>query len=192
MIALILEMRKLMLKPRRDLGDLLKVTPILSGRVRIYTEACLASFPLCLCMLGLQRITGVSCVLSAPFTAIHSTIHLLKLGSPPPHKEARQSRRERRKKLLAEQEQLERQMKELQAANENKQRELETVRKVRRGERTLGRARRALCIAGATAASLPSFDFTKTRLLQFWGDFFGELCTQEVYLHPQDTLVSPA
>ncbi|CAK6449192.1 unnamed protein product [Pipistrellus nathusii] len=61
--------------------------------------------------------------------AIHSTIHLLKLGSPPPHKEARQGRRERRKKLLAEQEELERQMKELQAANENKQRELETVRK---------------------------------------------------------------
>ncbi|XP_070281419.1 switch-associated protein 70 isoform X1 [Myotis yumanensis] len=61
--------------------------------------------------------------------AIHSTIHLLKLGSPPPHKEARQSRRERRRKLLAEQEELERQMKELQAANENKQRELETVRK---------------------------------------------------------------
>ncbi|XP_059564851.1 switch-associated protein 70 isoform X1 [Myotis daubentonii] len=61
--------------------------------------------------------------------AIHSTIHLLKLGSPPPHKEARQSRRERRKKLLAEQEELERQMKELQAANENKQRELEAVRK---------------------------------------------------------------
>ncbi|XP_047547758.1 switch-associated protein 70 isoform X1 [Lutra lutra] len=61
--------------------------------------------------------------------AIHSTIHLLKLGSPPPHKEARQRRKELRKKLLAEQEELERQMKELQAANENKQQELETVRK---------------------------------------------------------------
>lgn len=129
----------------------------------------------------------------APFTAIHSTIHLLKLGSPPPHKEARQSRRERRKKLLAEQEELERQMKELQAANENKQRELETVRKVRRGERMLGWARRALCIAGATAASLPSFGFTKTRLLQFWGDFFRRtVFSGSIYLHPQDTLVSPA
>ncbi|GAB5577595.1 switch-associated protein 70 isoform X3 [Prionailurus iriomotensis] len=61
--------------------------------------------------------------------AIHSTIHLLKLGSPPPHKEARQRRKELRKKLLAEQEELERQMKELQTANENKQQELETVRK---------------------------------------------------------------
>ncbi|XP_075402205.1 switch-associated protein 70 [Tenrec ecaudatus] len=61
--------------------------------------------------------------------AIHSTIHLLKLGSPPPHKEARERRKELRKKLLAEQEELERQMKELQAANENKQQELETVRK---------------------------------------------------------------
>ncbi|XP_045644802.1 switch-associated protein 70 [Ursus americanus] len=60
--------------------------------------------------------------------AIHSTIHLLKLGSPPPHKEARQRRKELRKKLLAEQEELERQMKELQAANENKQQELETLR----------------------------------------------------------------
>lgn len=61
--------------------------------------------------------------------AIHSTIHLLKLGSPPPHKEARQRRKELRRKLLAEQEELERQMKELQAANENKQQELESVRK---------------------------------------------------------------
>ncbi|XP_017444475.3 switch-associated protein 70 isoform X1 [Rattus norvegicus] len=63
--------------------------------------------------------------------AIHSTIHLLKLGSPPPHKEARQRRKELRRKLLAEQEELERQMKELQAANENKQQELESVRKIR-------------------------------------------------------------
>uniref|UniRef100_A0A2K5QYR9 Switch-associated protein 70 n=1 Tax=Cebus imitator TaxID=2715852 RepID=A0A2K5QYR9_CEBIM len=61
--------------------------------------------------------------------AIHSTIHLLKLGSPPPHKEARQRRKELRKKQLAEQEELERQMKELQAANESKQLELEAVRK---------------------------------------------------------------
>ncbi|XP_047632268.1 switch-associated protein 70 isoform X1 [Phacochoerus africanus] len=61
--------------------------------------------------------------------AIQSTIQLLKLGSPPPHKEARQRRKELRKKLLAEQEELERQMKELQVANENKQQELEAVRK---------------------------------------------------------------
>ncbi|KAM8971439.1 switch-associated protein 70 [Antechinus flavipes] len=61
--------------------------------------------------------------------AIHSTLHLLKLGSPPPHKEARQRRKELRKKMLAEQEELERQMKELQVANETKQQELEQVRK---------------------------------------------------------------
>lgn len=62
--------------------------------------------------------------------AIQSTVNLLRAGSPPPHKEARQKRKELRQKLLAEQEELERQMKELQAANENKQKELETVRKV--------------------------------------------------------------
>lgn len=58
----------------------------------------------------------------------------MKLGSPPPHKEARQRRKELRRKLLAEQEELERQMKELQAANENKQQELESVRKVGVGQ----------------------------------------------------------
>lgn len=63
-------------------------------------------------------------------TAIQTTIHLLKLNSPPPHKEARQKRKALRQKLQAEQEELERQMKELQMANENKQKELETVRKV--------------------------------------------------------------
>uniref|UniRef100_A0A8D0L9E9 Switch-associated protein 70 n=1 Tax=Sphenodon punctatus TaxID=8508 RepID=A0A8D0L9E9_SPHPU len=61
--------------------------------------------------------------------AIQSTVNLLRLGSPAPHKEARQKRKELRQKLLAEQEELERQMKELQIANENKQKELETVRK---------------------------------------------------------------
>lgn len=62
--------------------------------------------------------------------AIQTTVNLLRAGSPPPHKEARQKRKELRQKLLAEQEELERQMKELQVANENKQKELETVRKV--------------------------------------------------------------
>lgn len=74
----------------------------------------------------------------SPVLAIHSTVHLLKLGSPPPHKEARQRRKELRRKLLAEQEELERQMKELQAANENKQQELESVRKVSVGRGGLG------------------------------------------------------
>ncbi|XP_030416252.1 switch-associated protein 70 isoform X1 [Gopherus evgoodei] len=61
--------------------------------------------------------------------AIQTTVSLLRLGSPPPHKEARQKRKELRQKQQAEQEELERQMKELQIANENKQEELETVRK---------------------------------------------------------------
>lgn len=72
----------------------------------------------------------------------------MKLGSPPPHKEARQRRKELRRKLLAEQEELERQMKELQAANENKQQELESVRKV--GQRGLGQS------MGNTTHSVPS------------------------------------
>ncbi|KAL7992175.1 hypothetical protein Chor_016431 [Crotalus horridus] len=61
--------------------------------------------------------------------AIQTTVNLLKLKSPSPHKEARQKRKELRQKLQAEQAELERQMKELQIANENKQKELETVRK---------------------------------------------------------------
>ncbi|XP_070619432.1 switch-associated protein 70 [Erythrolamprus reginae] len=61
--------------------------------------------------------------------AIQTTVNLLKLKSPPPHKEARQKRKELRQKVQAEQAELERQMKELQIANENKQKELETVRK---------------------------------------------------------------
>ncbi|EMP38313.1 Switch-associated protein 70 [Chelonia mydas] len=61
--------------------------------------------------------------------AIQTTVSLLRVGSPPPHKEARQKRKELRQKRQAEEEELERQMKELQIANENKQEELETVRK---------------------------------------------------------------
>ncbi|KAK3548831.1 hypothetical protein QTP70_020701 [Hemibagrus guttatus] len=61
--------------------------------------------------------------------AIQTCISLLKLGRPAPHHEARQKRRELRQKQQAEQEQLELRMKELQVANENKQRELEAMRK---------------------------------------------------------------
>lgn len=96
-----------------------------------------------------------------PFTAIHSTIHLLKLGSPPPHKEARQRRKELRKKLLAEQEELERQMKELQVANENKQQELEAVRKVRVDA---GRGVVFSFSVGASVTLLMSFSSARTRL----------------------------
>uniref|UniRef100_A0A7M4FRP4 Switch-associated protein 70 n=1 Tax=Crocodylus porosus TaxID=8502 RepID=A0A7M4FRP4_CROPO len=72
--------------------------------------------------------------------AIQTTVNLLRLGSPPPHKEARQKRKELREKLLAEQEELERQMKELQIANENKQQELERVRKHMKGTEQLEEA----------------------------------------------------
>lgn len=68
-------------------------------------------------------------------TAIQTTVNLLRLSSPPLHKEARQKRKELRRKLQAEQEELERQMKELQVANETKQKELETVREVDIGVR---------------------------------------------------------
>uniref|UniRef100_A0A8C9VBY1 Switch-associated protein 70 n=1 Tax=Scleropages formosus TaxID=113540 RepID=A0A8C9VBY1_SCLFO len=61
--------------------------------------------------------------------AIQTCINLLRMGQPSPHREARQKRKELRQRLQAEQEELERRMKELQAANENKQQELESVRK---------------------------------------------------------------
>ncbi|KAL6479021.1 hypothetical protein MHYP_G00124540 [Metynnis hypsauchen] len=61
--------------------------------------------------------------------AIQTCISLLKIGRPAPHREARQKRRDLRQKQQAEQEQLELRMRELQTANENKQRELEAMRK---------------------------------------------------------------
>ncbi|XP_061078323.1 switch-associated protein 70b [Conger conger] len=60
--------------------------------------------------------------------AIQNCISLLKRELPAPHHEARLRRRELRQKQQAEQEQLEERMKELQIANENKQRELEAMR----------------------------------------------------------------
>ncbi|CDQ99864.1 unnamed protein product, partial [Oncorhynchus mykiss] len=62
--------------------------------------------------------------------AIQTCISLLKLGRPAPHRESRQKRRELRQKQQAEQEELELRMKELQTANEDKQQELEAMRKV--------------------------------------------------------------
>ena len=55
---------------------------------------------------------------------------LLRLGLPAPHREARLRRREQRGRLQAEQEDLEARMKELTAANDTKQQELEAMRKV--------------------------------------------------------------
>ncbi|MEE6498765.1 hypothetical protein FKM82_003223 [Ascaphus truei] len=61
--------------------------------------------------------------------AIQTVVNLRRLGLPPPHKEARQKRKALRQKLLTEQEELEKQMKDLLAINEKKQRELEDMQK---------------------------------------------------------------
>lgn len=140
---------------------------------------CLVFSALCHLCIRLTKNQGYFPFFSpAPFIAIHSTIHLLKLGSPPPHKEARQRRKELRKKLLAEQEELERQMKELQAANENKQQELEAVRKVGAGA---GPGRALHVIAGATVLTSELW-FYQDQVTVILGRFFGELCSQGVYL----------
>ncbi|XP_076840531.1 switch-associated protein 70b [Brachyhypopomus gauderio] len=61
--------------------------------------------------------------------AIQTCVSLLKVGRAGPHREAQLKRREQRQRQQAEQEQLELRMKELQTANESKQRELEAMRK---------------------------------------------------------------
>ncbi|XP_068614836.1 switch-associated protein 70-like [Brachionichthys hirsutus] len=61
--------------------------------------------------------------------AIQSCIQLLRLGLLPPHREARLRRKALRQRQRAEEEDLEERMRRLQAANENKQRELEAMRK---------------------------------------------------------------
>lgn len=62
--------------------------------------------------------------------AIQTCIQLLRLGLPSPHREARLRRRELRQRQLVEEEDLVERMKQLQAASENKQRQLEAMRKV--------------------------------------------------------------
>uniref|UniRef100_A0A8C7MDX3 Switch-associated protein 70 n=1 Tax=Oncorhynchus kisutch TaxID=8019 RepID=A0A8C7MDX3_ONCKI len=61
--------------------------------------------------------------------AIQTCIQLLRLGLPSPHREARLRRRELRQKQQAEQGELEERMRLLQIANENKHRQLESMRK---------------------------------------------------------------
>ncbi|XP_055777449.1 switch-associated protein 70-like [Salvelinus fontinalis] len=61
--------------------------------------------------------------------AIQTCIQLLRLGLPSPHLEARLRRRELRQKQQAEQGELEEKMRLLQIANENKHRQLESMRK---------------------------------------------------------------
>ncbi|KAM9860750.1 switch-associated protein 70-like [Aulostomus maculatus] len=61
--------------------------------------------------------------------AIQSCIQLLRLGLSSPHREARLRRRELRQRQQAEEEALAERMKQLQAANENKEKELEVMKK---------------------------------------------------------------
>ncbi|XP_068452127.1 switch-associated protein 70 isoform X2 [Clinocottus analis] len=61
--------------------------------------------------------------------AIQTCIQLLSLGLSSPHREARLRRRELRQKQQAEEDDLAERMKQLQVANENKQRQLEDMKK---------------------------------------------------------------
>ncbi|KAI9528502.1 Switch-associated protein 70 [Dissostichus eleginoides] len=61
--------------------------------------------------------------------AIQTCLQLLRLGLPSPHREARLRRRELRQRQMTEEDDLAERMKHLQAANENKQRQLEGMRK---------------------------------------------------------------
>ncbi|XP_031702699.1 switch-associated protein 70 [Anarrhichthys ocellatus] len=61
--------------------------------------------------------------------AIQTCIQLLRLGLSSPHREARLRRRELRQRQQAEEDDLAERMKQLQVANENKQRQLEGMRK---------------------------------------------------------------
>ncbi|XP_023266634.1 switch-associated protein 70 [Seriola lalandi dorsalis] len=60
--------------------------------------------------------------------AIQTCIQLLRLGLPSPHREARLRRRELRQRQHVEEDHLVEKMRQLQAANENKQRQLEAMR----------------------------------------------------------------
>ncbi|XP_048828299.1 switch-associated protein 70-like isoform X2 [Brienomyrus brachyistius] len=60
--------------------------------------------------------------------AIQTCLNLMRLGLPSPHHDGRQKRRELRLRQQAEQEELEDRMKRLQATNETRQCELETLR----------------------------------------------------------------
>ncbi|TKS70187.1 Switch-associated protein 70 [Collichthys lucidus] len=60
--------------------------------------------------------------------ATQMCIQLLRLGLPSPHREARLRRRELRQRQQTEEDDLAEKMKQLQAANENKQRQLEDMR----------------------------------------------------------------
>lgn len=62
--------------------------------------------------------------------AIQTCIQLLRLGLSSPHREARLRRRELRQKQKVEEDDLAEKVKQLQVANENKQRQLEGMKEV--------------------------------------------------------------
>lgn len=86
--------------------------------------------------LFIIKCTDKSFEISAPdkkkkqewIQAIQTCIQLLRLGLLSPHREARLRRRELRQRQQVEEEDLAERMKNLQAANENKQRQLEEMR----------------------------------------------------------------
>lgn len=77
-------------------------------------------------VVWLMGMFPVSCCVSA----IQSCIQQLSLGLLSPHREARLRRKELRQKQQVDVEDLEEKMKQLQAANEHKQKQLEEMRKV--------------------------------------------------------------
>lgn len=95
-------------------------------------------------VVWLMGMSPVSCCLSA----IQTCIQQLSLGLLSPHREARLRRKELRQKQQVDVEDLEEKMKQLQAANEHKQQQLEEMRKVqyrlqRHSENTAAQARNA-------------------------------------------------
>lgn len=78
----------------------------------------------------LNLLLKVSLLSPSSMSAVQSCIQLCRMGLSSPHREARLRRREARQRQHAEEEELAERMKELQAANERKQRELEDMRMV--------------------------------------------------------------
>lgn len=86
----------------------------------------------CFSLLRSRHPGRAATLTAAPacLSAIQSCIQQLSLGLLSPHREARLRRRELRQRQQAEAEDLGERMKQLQASNENKQRQLEEMRKV--------------------------------------------------------------
>ncbi len=117
-------------------------------KVHVFSNAqlcCLAgllfslSLSFCECkLLSSDSVVGLFLEVNQPVipfplhltAAIQTSIQLLRLGLQSPHREARLRRRELRQRQQADEEDLADRMKQLQAANESKQRQLEAMKKV--------------------------------------------------------------